>query len=181
MKVKAKAASVSSKKGNKDKGPQGGGGGKSKGKPSGQYELYYGFERPLKHLQPHQTLAINRGESEGELSVSLEWDTGRVCAVAVRALLETAAEARQGRPVPRTHREEADAAVKDGVARLLRPAMERELRAELTSTAQVHDGPEAPWTFRSSASVTPPSLLPQNTCSGSCHQDVGFVGSCSLR
>lgn len=105
----------------------------------GDYIQYHDFRRAVSQLQPHQTLAINRGEAAGEISVSLEWDVPAVCAAAARVLADTAAEAR-GRPLPGTHQEEVKAAAQDGIKRLLKPAIERELRSELTAAAQVGVG-----------------------------------------
>jgi uncharacterized protein len=43
------------------------------------YKDYFKFEEPVRQIPPHRTLAINRGEKEGALTVKLEWDaeTGR--------------------------------------------------------------------------------------------------------
>ncbi len=47
----------------------------------------------MKHLAPHQTLAINRGEAQGVLSVAFDWDTNAVCRAAEAALLQGQGEA----------------------------------------------------------------------------------------
>jgi len=38
------------------------------------YRLYYDFTQPLSRMQGHQVLAVNRGEKEGKLKVSIELD-----------------------------------------------------------------------------------------------------------
>jgi len=114
------------------------GGGKSRPKPQDEdlYRQYYDFARPVNHLQPHQILAINRGEAAGILSVSIEWNLAAVSSAAFRWLLESSAEAVEGRPLPGSHRKEVQEAVQDGLKRLLKPAMERELRGNLATDAQ---------------------------------------------
>src|SRR5207248_7716049 len=39
------------------------------------YKDYFQFTEPLRHIPPHRTLAINRGEKENALTAKLEWDT----------------------------------------------------------------------------------------------------------
>ena len=52
--------------------------GKEKDDESKVYEIYYSFEEPIKHLKPHRTLALNRGEKEGILSVSIKVNTDEI-------------------------------------------------------------------------------------------------------
>jgi uncharacterized protein len=40
-----------------------------------EYEDYFDFTEPVRHIPPHRTLAINRGEKENALQVKLEWDS----------------------------------------------------------------------------------------------------------
>lgn len=89
------------------------------------YRLYYDFEEPLSRLQSHRILAINRGEKEKFLKVSVKIDSGLamqiikhkvVCQGSISTgLVELAAE--------------------DAYSRLIFPAMEREARNRLTDTA----------------------------------------------
>lgn len=96
--------------------------------PSGVYEIYHDFRVPLKHVRPHQMLAINRGEREGALKVSIEvdddWVLGQMEGRYVRTRSEAAAHVRR--------------AVEDAYRRLIFPAIEREARARLTEAADEH-------------------------------------------
>ena len=42
------------------------------------YEMYYDYSEAVKYIKPHRILALNRGENEGVLSVSIEYDKERV-------------------------------------------------------------------------------------------------------
>jgi len=88
------------------------------------YRLYYDFSAPLSRVQGHQVLAINRGEKEEFLKVSVELphDT------AVTALRRLAVPGRAAMDLVR-------AASDDAYDRLLQPSLERELRAALTEQA----------------------------------------------
>ena len=98
--------------------------------PGGKYRLYYDVALPLAELQPHQALAIDRGEAEGALKVTLALpgeDT--VALVAARFLRHDA---------PPALRAQIQTAIADGVDRLLLPSLERELRAAGTDEAGDH-------------------------------------------
>jgi protein Tex len=98
--------------------------------PGGKYRLYNDMALPLAELQPHQALAIDRGEAEGALRVALalpEEDT--VALIGARFL-------HRGAP-PALHAQ-VQAAIADGVSRLLLPSLERELRAASTDEAGDH-------------------------------------------
>ena len=89
------------------------------------YRLYYDFTEPLRRLQSHQVLAVNRGEKEGFLKVSVEpgdWD-GPVL------ILREAAHPKH--PYQALLREVAE----DAWARLIFPSLEREIRSDLTDMA----------------------------------------------
>ena len=89
------------------------------------YRLYYDFSQPVSRLQGHQIRALNRGEKEGYLKVSLSLDRELALNEVSRGLLRPGA------------RNEAflRAAVADGYDRLLFPSMETETRSALTETA----------------------------------------------
>ena len=89
------------------------------------YRLYYQFEQPMSRLQSHQILAINRGEKEGFLKVSLELDRELALGAVKRGVVKTNNAA--GRFV--------EAAAEDAYDRLIQPSMERETRAALTDLA----------------------------------------------
>jgi uncharacterized protein len=97
--------------------------------PNGVYQLYYEFSEGVTKLVPHRVLALNRAEREDVLrvSVSLPYEQAQPeiardypvkVASPFASLLTEAAE--------------------DGYKRLLAPAIEREVRAELTRQAEEH-------------------------------------------
>lgn len=88
------------------------------------YRLYYEFSSPLSKTQGHQVLAMNRGEREEILKVSVEMDR------------ETALVALRRRVVPgRAAMEFVKTAAEDAYDRLIAPSLEREARSELTERA----------------------------------------------
>ena len=89
------------------------------------YRLYYDFSQPVSRLQGHQILAMNRGEKEGYLKVSLALDR------------DLALQEISGSLVKPGARNESflRAAIADGYDRLLQPGMETETRAALTEAA----------------------------------------------
>ncbi|MCI2058784.1 MAG: RNA-binding transcriptional accessory protein [Oscillibacter sp.] len=89
------------------------------------YRLYYDFTQPLRRLQGHQILAVNRGEKEGVLRVGVLMDRE----AAVQAVRRRAV--RPGSPSMAFVR----AAAEDAYDRLLFPSLERELRSALTDSA----------------------------------------------
>lgn len=89
------------------------------------YSLYYAFSAPLRRLAGHQILAINRGEREGFLKVSLSLDRTRAME------LVTKGHVRSSCPAGEVVRQ----AAQDAYTRLIFPATERELRRQLTEKA----------------------------------------------
>ncbi len=88
------------------------------------YRLYYGFQAPVSRVQGHQVLAIDRGEREGVLKVSVDLDP-EAAKVAVRRA-----------SVPgRAAMDFLRAAADDAWDRLLQPSLEREIRNVLTEEA----------------------------------------------
>lgn len=100
---------------------------KAAGEEDGVYRLYHDFKRPFHTLQDHQILALNRGEREGVLKVQLEMEPERAWAVMDGAVLR--------RTNPETV-EFLKAVIRDAYKRLLEPALQRELRGDLTERAQ---------------------------------------------
>lgn len=89
------------------------------------YSLYYDFTEPLKRLQSHRILAINRGEKEGFLKVSVQ--PGEESPIP-RILQEVLTK---GHPFPELLHQVAE----DAWSRLLFPSLEREIRNDLTEMA----------------------------------------------
>ncbi|MCF2595965.1 Tex family protein [Pseudoflavonifractor phocaeensis] len=88
------------------------------------YRLYYDFKCPVARLQGHQVLAINRGEREEILKVSVELDPETAHVAVRRAVVPGAAAMAFVR-----------AAADDAYDRLIQPSMEREIRNHLTDQA----------------------------------------------
>ena len=89
------------------------------------YRLYYEFNQPVAKLQSHQILALNRGEKEGYLKVSLDLDRAQAMQLVRRHVVKP------GTPAMAF----LIAAAEDSFDRLLAPSLERELRTSLTDTA----------------------------------------------
>ena len=93
------------------------------------YEQYYDFSESVAAIPPHRILAINRGEKEGVLKVSVEVDTQSMTAE-IEALY-----VKKPQSVFTEHLQEA---IKDGYNRLIAPSIAREVRSELTEKADAH-------------------------------------------
>ena len=89
------------------------------------YRLYYDFSQSIGKLQGHQILAINRGEKEDKLKVSLGLDRELALQNVRRAVIKPGSRAMAF----------VRAAADDAYDRLIWPSMERETRAALTDTA----------------------------------------------
>ena len=89
------------------------------------YRLYYDFSQSIGKLQGHQILAINRGEKEDKLRVSIELDRELALQNVRRAVIKPGSRAMAF----------VRAAADDAYDRLIWPSMERETRAALTDTA----------------------------------------------
>ena len=89
------------------------------------YRLYYDFEQALSRLQGHQILAINRGEKEGVLKVSVTLDRYQALPLLRRAVVKPGSPAM----------EFIKSAAEDAYDRLIFPSLEREARSLLTEQA----------------------------------------------
>lgn len=98
---------------------------KGKEEETSVYQLYYDFRQPVPRLQGHQILAVNRGEREGFLKVTLETDREQALICVRRCVLVPGGGAAAF----------LRAACEDAYDRLIAPSMERELRAALTERA----------------------------------------------
>ncbi|ANE47068.1 hypothetical protein SY83_13225 [Paenibacillus swuensis] len=110
------------------------------------YEMYYAYQEPVKKLPPHRVLAINRGEREDVLKVSLSVPADKVHEFMARQVLRgggnggsgvkgAGAGAGSGGGIAR---ELLLSVVEDAYKRLLAPSVEREVRGELTEKAEEH-------------------------------------------
>jgi uncharacterized protein len=99
------------------------------------FKDYFQFTEPVRHIPPHRTLAINRGERANALQVKLEFDPEALkFAVFVGSEDRPPALAFGDHPHAEFLRTVAD----DALGRLLIPSLEREIRRELTTKAQEH-------------------------------------------
>ncbi|NOU56570.1 RNA-binding transcriptional accessory protein [Brevibacillus borstelensis] len=90
------------------------------------YQMYYAYSEPLKKAAPHRVLAINRGENEGILKVSVEAPVDEILLFLKRKLIPRETVARPW----------LEAAAEDAYKRLIQPSVEREVRNELTEVAE---------------------------------------------
>ena len=91
------------------------------------YEIYYNYELKFKWIKPHQLLAINRGEKEGILKVSLENSTDEI-----PKYLETKLIHKNNIETTKLIKN----SINDALKRLILPSIERELRSEATEKAE---------------------------------------------
>ncbi len=91
------------------------------------YRMYYSFKEPAAKIANHRVLALNRGEKEEFLQVKIDVDSSMCLAFL------------KGRTVRNTNAEMArcvESAVEDSYSRLIFPSLERDIRNQLTETAQ---------------------------------------------
>lgn len=91
------------------------------------YEMYYNFEEPVKKIAGHRVLALNRGEAEKVLTVKVNAPEERILRYLEKKLITK--ENEYTSPVIR-------AAAEDSYDRLIAPAIEREIRNDLTEKAE---------------------------------------------
>ena len=89
------------------------------------YRLYYDFSQPIARLLDHQILAINRGEKEDILKVTVALPGSEGAACVIRAALKPTAYVSSF----------VRAAAEDAYDRLIFPSLQREIRSELTDRA----------------------------------------------
>lgn len=90
------------------------------------YRLYYDFQEPLFKIANHRLLAINRGEKEGFLKVSVSVDEEIIHSYLLGQLIKKPASVTS---------EYVEEAAKDAYKRLIAPSIENEIRSELTDRA----------------------------------------------
>ena len=91
------------------------------------YEMYYGYEEPLQKVVPHRVLAMNRGEKEDVLRVSVITPIEEILQfLHKKMILDEASKSAHY----------VQLAMEDGYKRLIQPSIEREIRKELMETAE---------------------------------------------
>lgn len=91
------------------------------------YEMYYEYEEPVKRAVGHRILALNRGEKEKALTVKIEAPEERINLFLAKKMIT------KENPITEPVLREA---LEDSYARLIAPAIEREIRNELTEKAE---------------------------------------------
>ena len=95
--------------------------------PKKTYEMYYDFSERIKYAKHYRVLAMNRGEDEKILNVSLDYDFDNI-----QSYLETKIIKNDKSFVVDVVKD----AIKDSLKRLILPSIEREIRSELTEKAE---------------------------------------------
>ncbi|MCI5607171.1 MAG: Tex family protein [Treponema sp.] len=88
------------------------------------YQMYWDYSEPLNQVKPHRILAMNRGEREGALSVTIDVDVDSAIAMLQKKAV-----------INNKYHSEA---IEDGVVRLLSPAVVREIRSDEADEADAH-------------------------------------------
>ncbi|AXF58030.1 RNA-binding transcriptional accessory protein [Salicibibacter kimchii] len=94
---------------------------------AGTYEMYYEYAEQINRMPEHRILAVNRGEKENVLKVNVDTDASFLINKIENFMIK-----RFGSPAVPVVQE----AIKDGYKRLIAPAVEREIRNELTEKAE---------------------------------------------
>ena len=87
------------------------------------YDMYYDYEERIKYIKPHRILALNRGENEGVLSISIEYDKERVLSFLEKRIIKNDKSFVV---------DIVKDAIEDSYKRLIKPSIEREIRSDLT-------------------------------------------------
>lgn len=91
------------------------------------YDMYYDYEERIKSIKPHRILALNRGENEGILSVSIENDRERTIEFLKKKIIKNEKSF--------VYDIVCDA-ILDSYKRLIEPSIEREIRSDLTDIGE---------------------------------------------
>lgn len=91
------------------------------------YEMYYDYNEVLKWIKPHRILALNRGEKEKVLSVSIDVDKEGILMFLEKKVIKNDKSFVV---------ETVKSAIEDSYKRLISPAIEREIRAELSEKGE---------------------------------------------
>ncbi|MBQ8901638.1 MAG: RNA-binding transcriptional accessory protein [Bacilli bacterium] len=92
------------------------------------YEMYYDYKEPVKNIKLYRVLAINRGESEGVLSVSVDINEELILDFLKSKVIRNNSNTELVSII--------ESAIKDSYKRLISPSIEREIRAELKEKAE---------------------------------------------
>lgn len=90
------------------------------------YEMYYSYQEPVRKLPPHRILAVNRGEREDVLKVTLDVPVERIYEYIAKQMIKG----------PSVVSDTLQAVIEDAYKRLLSSSIEREVRNEMTEKAE---------------------------------------------
>ncbi|MEC1627043.1 Tex family protein [Bacillus mojavensis] len=90
------------------------------------YEMYYEYEEPIAKVVPHRVLAMNRGEKEDILKVSIEPPADHIKAYLEKQIIKNRST---------SVKDILQETIEDSYKRLIQPAIEREIRKELSEKA----------------------------------------------
>ena len=91
------------------------------------YEMYYDYSEDVKYIKPHRVLAINRGEKEGIINVSLEYNKEYILSYLEGKIIKDKTSICVSF---------VKDAIEDSYKRLIGPSVEREIRSELTEKSE---------------------------------------------
>ncbi len=91
------------------------------------YEMYYNYNEPVKWIKPHRILALNRGEKEKVLNVSIDVDNVGIIDFLNKKVIKN------DKSFVVTYVKEA---IEDSYKRLIEPSIEREIRSDLTEKGE---------------------------------------------
>ena len=91
------------------------------------YEMYYDYSEPVKWIKPHRILALNRGEKEKVLTVSIDVDKDGILSYLEKKNIKNDKSFVVG---------SVKEAIEDSYKRLIAPSIEREVRAELSEKGE---------------------------------------------
>ncbi|NLR46561.1 Tex family protein [Priestia megaterium] len=91
------------------------------------YEMYYEYTEAVKRIVPHRILAMNRGEKDGILKVSIDAPTDRILSYLHKEVIKKRDSSAEGYII---------SAIEDAYKRLIEPSIEREIRKDLSEKAE---------------------------------------------
>ncbi|MGG2017063.1 Tex family protein [Bacillus sp. S10(2024)] len=91
------------------------------------YEMYYSYEEPLQKVVPHRVLAMNRGEKEDILKITIVPPVEDILQFLHKKVIHNSSV---------SSADYVQEAIEDGYKRLIQPSIEREIRKELTEVAE---------------------------------------------
>ena len=91
------------------------------------YEMYYEYNEPVKYIKPHRILALNRGEKEKILTVSIDVNKDEIISYLEKKLIKN------DKSFVANYVKES---IEDSYKRLIAPSVEREIRSDLTEKGE---------------------------------------------